>query len=52
MKNSLPRKALWMTVLALGFLLLLLKGAEAADYRVTPSIRLGQGWDSNIFNTA
>ena len=52
MKISLPRKALWITVLALGFLPLLLKGAEAADYRVTPSIRLGQGWDSNIFNTA
>ena len=34
------------------FPLLFLNGAEAADYSwVTPSIRLGQGWDSNIFGT-
>ena len=51
MENSLVRKAAWSTVIALGLLTLLLKGAEAADYRVTPSIRLGQGWDSNIFGT-
>jgi len=54
MKHSLPRKALWITVLTLGFLPLLLNGAEAAGYNltVTPSIRLGQGWDSNIFGTS
>jgi len=39
-------------VIALGFFPLLIKGAEAADYRVKPSIRLGQGWDSNIFGTS
>ncbi len=52
MKNSLSRKAVWITVLTLGFVPLLIQGAEAADYRVTPSIRLGQGWDSNIFGTS
>jgi hypothetical protein len=52
MKNSLIRKAVWITVMTLGFFPLFIKGAEAADYRVTPSIRLGQGWDSNIFGTS
>ncbi|TFG60310.1 MAG: hypothetical protein E4H29_02620 [Deltaproteobacteria bacterium] len=50
MKISLSQKAVWITIIVLSFFLLL-KGAEAADYRVTPSIRLGQGWDSNIFGT-
>jgi hypothetical protein len=52
MKNSLHRTAVWITVLTLGFFPLLIQGVEAADYRVTPSIRLGQGWDSNIFGTS
>jgi len=51
MKNSPPRKAFWIAVLALSFLPLLRNGAEAADFRLTPTIRLGQGWDSNIFYT-
>jgi hypothetical protein len=34
------------------FLPLLLDGAGAADFRLTPSIRVGQGWDSNIFATS
>jgi len=38
--------------MALGILPLLLKGAEAAEFRVNPTIRLGQGWDSNIFGTS
>jgi len=50
MKISLSRKPVWRTVIAMGFIILL-QEADAADYRVTPSIRLGQGWDSNIFNT-
>jgi len=37
--------------MALGFFPMS-KGVEGADYRVTPSIRLGQGWDSNIFGTS
>lgn len=52
MKNSLLRKAILVTVMALGLLPLLIEGAEAADFLVTPSIRLGQGWDSNIFGTS
>jgi hypothetical protein len=39
-----------MVVIALNFIPLPQR-AEAAEYRLTPSIRLGQGWDSNIFGT-
>jgi len=52
MKISISQKAVWVAVISLGFFPLLLNGAEAADFRVTPSIRLGQGWDSNIFGTS
>jgi len=38
--------------MGLSFLLLSINGVDAAEYRVTPSIRLGQGWDSNIFETS
>src|SRR5450756_1809856 len=52
MKNSLSRKAVWITIMTWGLFPMLIKRAEVADYRVTPSIRLGQGWDSNIFGTS
>lgn len=50
MKASLSRAVAWMVVIALN-IIPLPQRAEAADYRLTPSIRLGQGWDSNIFGT-
>ena len=52
MKNLSLRTAVWIAALALIFLHPLLNGAEAADFRLTPSIRVGQGWDSNIFATS
>jgi len=51
MKNSLSKNAVRILVMALTLFPLLNKGADA-EFRVTPSIRLGQGWDSNIFETS
>lgn len=51
MKNYLSKKAVWIAVLTLTLFPLFIKAAEA-EFRVTPSIRLGQGWDSNIFETS
>jgi hypothetical protein len=51
MKNSLSKTAVRIAVLALTLIPLFIKSAEA-EFRVTPSIRLGQGWDSNIFETS
>ncbi len=49
MKNSIIRRNVFI---AISFLFLNINWVRAAEYRVTPSIRLGQGWDSNIFATS
>ena len=50
MKTYLSAAAIWVAVFGTAFIPSVHE-AEAADIRVTPSIRLAEGWDSNVFGT-